>query len=199
MTFNVLLPLLVAAMLAHATTVAAVEAFHPHRKGGPQGISHHFGNMQPIRSRSCLFAKLCAPRSWRLRRMRPSRTCATLCFASRCNADSICFPWWMPKDASAASLPQAIARSHAIRRAGGVTRRYSARPCRCESGRALRVVVFRMAETGLTRMPVIESDGGKLVGMVSLEDLLLARVRISPKNGIASGFSNCASLSAAGD
>jgi len=41
----------------------------------------------------------------------------------------------------------------------------------------LRVVVFRMAETGLTRMPVIESDGGKLVGMVSLEDLLLARVR----------------------
>ncbi len=41
----------------------------------------------------------------------------------------------------------------------------------------LRVVVFRMAETGLTRMPVIESDSGKLVGMVSLEDLLLARVR----------------------
>ena len=41
----------------------------------------------------------------------------------------------------------------------------------------LRAVVFRMAETGLTRMPVIESDSGKLVGMVSLEDLLLARVR----------------------
>jgi CBS domain-containing protein len=34
-----------------------------------------------------------------------------------------------------------------------------------------------MAETGLTRMPVIESESGKLVGMVSLEDLLLARVR----------------------
>jgi CBS domain-containing protein len=39
------------------------------------------------------------------------------------------------------------------------------------------MVVYRMAETGLTRMPVVESDGGKLVGMVSLEDLLMARVR----------------------
>jgi CIC family chloride channel protein len=41
----------------------------------------------------------------------------------------------------------------------------------------LRVVVFRMAETGFTRLPVVGSDGGKLVGMISLHDLLLARVR----------------------
>jgi len=41
----------------------------------------------------------------------------------------------------------------------------------------LRVVVFRMAETGFTRMPVVENDSGKLVGMISLDDLLLARVR----------------------
>jgi CIC family chloride channel protein len=41
----------------------------------------------------------------------------------------------------------------------------------------LRMVVYRMAETGLTRMPVVDSDTRKLVGMVSLEDLLLARVR----------------------
>jgi len=40
----------------------------------------------------------------------------------------------------------------------------------------LRVVVYRMAETGVTRMPVVES-GGKLAGMISLEDLLRARVR----------------------
>jgi CBS domain-containing protein len=39
----------------------------------------------------------------------------------------------------------------------------------------LRAVVFRMAETGFTRMPVVED--GKLVGMVALHDLLLARVR----------------------
>jgi CIC family chloride channel protein len=57
----------------------------------------------------------------------------------------------------------------------------------------LRIVVFRMAETGLTRMPVIESDGGKLVGMISLEDMLLARVRNLTKNATGNGFWNCAS------
>jgi len=41
----------------------------------------------------------------------------------------------------------------------------------------LRVVVFRMAETGLTRLPVVDSDSGQLAGMISLHDLLLARVR----------------------
>jgi H+/Cl- antiporter ClcA len=42
---------------------------------------------------------------------------------------------------------------------------------------SLRVVVSRMAETGFTRMPVVEEDGGTLMGMISLEDLLGARVR----------------------
>jgi CBS domain-containing protein len=41
----------------------------------------------------------------------------------------------------------------------------------------LRVVAHRMAETGLTHFPVVERDGRKLAGMVSLEDLLKARAR----------------------
>ncbi|HZS49745.1 MAG TPA: CBS domain-containing protein, partial [Bryobacterales bacterium] len=42
----------------------------------------------------------------------------------------------------------------------------------------LRLVVYRMAETGLTRFPVVERGGhGKLVGMIALKDLLQARVR----------------------
>jgi CBS domain-containing protein len=42
----------------------------------------------------------------------------------------------------------------------------------------LRVIVNRMAETGLTRLPVVDSSTGrKLVGLVSLEDLLRARTR----------------------
>ena len=40
----------------------------------------------------------------------------------------------------------------------------------------LRVVVNRMASSGFTRMPVLDSDG-KLAGMVSLQDLLGARTR----------------------
>jgi CIC family chloride channel protein len=40
------------------------------------------------------------------------------------------------------------------------------------------VVVNRMAETGITRLLVVERDDpGKLVGIVSLNDLLQARVR----------------------
>jgi CBS domain-containing protein len=42
----------------------------------------------------------------------------------------------------------------------------------------LRVVVYRMAETGFTRFPVVQrGDVRKLVGMVALEDLLRARTR----------------------
>jgi len=42
----------------------------------------------------------------------------------------------------------------------------------------LRVVVYRMAETGLTRFPVVErGEDRRLAGMVSLDDLLRARTR----------------------
>ena len=41
----------------------------------------------------------------------------------------------------------------------------------------LRVVVNRMAEEGATRLPVVERETGKLLGMVSLDDLLKARTR----------------------
>jgi CBS domain-containing protein len=41
----------------------------------------------------------------------------------------------------------------------------------------LRAVVQRMAETGRTRMPVVDRDAGQLAGMVSLRDLLTGRVR----------------------
>jgi len=41
----------------------------------------------------------------------------------------------------------------------------------------LRTVVHRMAETGFTRMPVVEPESGKLVGLVALDDLLKARSR----------------------
>jgi chloride channel protein, CIC family len=42
----------------------------------------------------------------------------------------------------------------------------------------LRAVVYRMAETGRTRLPVVDpADSRKLLGMISLNDLLHARVR----------------------
>jgi chloride channel protein, CIC family len=41
----------------------------------------------------------------------------------------------------------------------------------------LRVIVYRMAESGVTRMPVVERHTRELVGMIALRDLLRARVR----------------------
>ncbi len=41
----------------------------------------------------------------------------------------------------------------------------------------LRVVVYRMAESGFTRFPVLDPKNDQLVGMVSLDDLLRARTR----------------------
>lgn len=50
-----------------------------------------------------------------------------------------------------------------------------AQPAVCYPDEPLRLVVMRMAETGLTRFPVIERGSRQLVGMVSLDDLLQAR------------------------
>ena len=41
----------------------------------------------------------------------------------------------------------------------------------------LRVVVYRMAENGFTRMPVVDRETRKFLGLVSLDDLLKARAR----------------------
>jgi chloride channel protein, CIC family len=41
----------------------------------------------------------------------------------------------------------------------------------------LRIVVNRMAERGITRMPVVDRETQKLLGLVTLEDLLKARTR----------------------
>jgi H+/Cl- antiporter ClcA len=46
------------------------------------------------------------------------------------------------------------------------------------AGEPLRLVVYRMAERGVTRMPVVNSeDDNRLAGMVSLQDLLHARTK----------------------
>ena len=55
----------------------------------------------------------------------------------------------------------------------------------------LRAVVFRMAETGFTRLPVVDG-GGQLAGMISLRDLLMAASEISMKSGSGNGCCNYA-------
>jgi len=52
-----------------------------------------------------------------------------------------------------------------------------AEPLEALPDETLRAVVYRMAEEGVTRLPVVERETGKLLGMVSLADLLKARMR----------------------
>jgi H+/Cl- antiporter ClcA len=49
------------------------------------------------------------------------------------------------------------------------------RPIVAYPDESLRAVVYRMAETGLTRFPVVDRQNGRLIGMVALTDLLKAR------------------------
>ncbi len=42
----------------------------------------------------------------------------------------------------------------------------------------LRAIAFRMAETGVTRLPVVHRRDNRLIGMIALRDLLTARTRI---------------------
>src|SRR6185295_4555125 len=49
------------------------------------------------------------------------------------------------------------------------------RPIVAYPDESLRMIVYRMAETGLTRFPVVNREHRRLVGMIALTDLLKAR------------------------
>jgi CBS domain-containing protein len=51
-------------------------------------------------------------------------------------------------------------------------------PVVAHSDEPLRVIAFRMAETGVTRVPIVHRGSGVFAGMIALSDLLSARGRI---------------------
>lgn len=73
-------------------------------------------------------------------------------------------------------LREILSRSHpAGATIGGLVHRM---PTVAYTNEPLRMVVNRMAEKGFTRMPVVYPEGGKLAGMISLDDLLKGRARV---------------------
>jgi len=172
---NVLLPLLVAAMLAHATTVLLLKRSILTEKVARRGF--HLTREYAIDPLEILF----------VREVMRTKIVA------------------LPADATIDDLRSTLVREPANRgqhlypvvdserRLKGVITRKKIRhlidsgpseafvtevlrdPVVAGPEEPLRFVVSRMAETGLTRMPVVEGD--RLVGMVSLTDLLKARVR----------------------
>ena len=173
---NVILPLLLASVIAHAFTVLTLR-------------------------RSILTEKV-ARRGYHLSREYSVDPLEILFVREVMRSDIVA----LPADASVADLSQSLSDDHSRRRqglypvvdsdkklVGVVSREELQQLVHHKNGRQLadlaqqdpqvaypdeplRVVVYRMAETGVTRFPVVERDGSRrLAGMVSLDDLLKAR------------------------
>lgn len=77
-----------------------------------------------------------------------------------------------------ADVEKALAELGAHNGASSVGDIARANPVEAYPDEPLRLAVYRMAEKGVTRMPVVErNDSRRLLGTVTLEDLLVARVR----------------------
>jgi chloride channel protein, CIC family len=75
------------------------------------------------------------------------------------------------------SLRQLLAEPHVKRHP--LQTKNGAEPVVAYADEPLRIIAYRMAETGFSRLPVLEREGSrKLVGMISLQDLLQARTRV---------------------
>jgi CIC family chloride channel protein len=174
---NVLLPLLVAAMLAHATTVlllkrsiltekVARRGFHLTREYATDPLEILFVR-EVMRTKLVAFPAEATVEDLRHTLVRePSQRGQHL----------------YPVVDSERHVKGVITRKQLralveSRAAGASLGDVLRQPVVAYADEPLRVVVFRMAETGLTRLPVIDSASGQLAGMISLHDLLLARVR----------------------
>jgi CBS domain-containing protein len=173
---NVLLPLLVAAILAHATTVLLLKRSILTEKVARRGfhISREYATdpLEILFVREVMRTKLVAlPANATVEQLRhmmlrePAHRGQHLYpvvdgerrVSGVITRKQLC--------AFAQSAPEA-SLSHILRK-----------PVFAHPDQPLRIVVVRMAETGLTQMPVVDSESGKLVGMITLRDLLMARVR----------------------
>jgi len=173
---NVILPLLLASVIAHAFTVLSLRRSILTEKVARRG--YHLSREYAVDPLEILFVREV---------MRPDIVA-------------------LPADATIADLAESLHDAHSPRRQSlypvvdadkklvGVVPRHQLRELVQEqNGRRLaevvkrdpevaypdeplRVTVYRMAETGFTRFPVVENDGSRrLAGMVSLDDLLKAR------------------------
>jgi H+/Cl- antiporter ClcA len=168
---NVLLPLLVAVTIAHAFTVLVLRRSILTEKVSRRG--YHLSSEYAIDPLEILFVREV---------MRP---------------DVVALPADLARAAEGAVLGNGQRqRLYPVvdgeRRLVGVVRRRHVRALLDPHGRELverdpvvaypdeplRAVAYRMAETGLTRFPVVErGEAGRLIGMIALVDLLEARVR----------------------
>jgi len=172
---TVMLPLLVAAMLAHATTVLLLKRSILTEKVARRGfhITREYATdpLEIIFVREVMRTNVVAiPAGTRVSDIQP------MMLRESSNRGQHLFPVVTADRQVQGVITRKELR--AITQSSDPDRALELRqPVVAYADEPLRVVVFRMAETSLTRMPVLEPGTQKLLGMVSLEDLLKARVR----------------------
>ena len=177
--FNALLPLLVANVLAYTVTRPAAEAIDPDGKSGRRGF--HLSREYSVDPLEILF-------------VREVMRTSVAAFAAATTVEEAAshlrpdhsprgqhlYPVLDSEDRLAGVITRKDLRKLAAEHDGAqeIGEFIRCAPEVACTNEPLRAVVNRMASTGCTRMPVLDpAENGKLVGMVSLEDLLRARVR----------------------
>ena len=173
---NVLLPLLVAAMLAHATTVLLLKRSILTEKVARRGF--HITREYATDPLEILFARevmrtnlVVLPAAATLEEARGAL------IHGGAQRGQLLYPVINHERRLVGVVTRNQLRKLIEKRAPGHLGEILRKPVVAYSDEPLRVVVFRMAETGFTRFPVVDPDTAELVGMISLRDLLLARVR----------------------
>jgi CBS domain-containing protein len=176
---NMLLPLLIAVVVAHGFTVLVLKRSILTEKIARRG--YHLSREYAVDPLEILFARevmrinvAALPATASLER------CADLLHADHPAGPQRLYPVVDDQGRLAGVVTRADLRRVARPDGGGMTSdlRSVVRspPTVVYPDEPLRVVVHRMALTGLTRFPVVErGDGRRLAGMISLEDLLKAR------------------------
>jgi CBS domain-containing protein len=176
--FNVLLPLLVANVLAYAVSVLILRRSILTEKVSRRG--YHLSREYSVDPLEILFVRevmrasvvafaAATPLEEAAHHLRPDHSPRGQHLYPVLDAQH-----WLVGVITRRDLRKLAAEHHGTRAIGEFAR---SSPVVAYANEPLRVVVDRMASSGFTRMPVLDPGEKKLVGMVSLQDLLHARAR----------------------
>jgi chloride channel protein, CIC family len=179
---TVLLPLLLAVTIAHGFTVLTLRRSILTEKVSRRG--YHLSCEYSIDPLEIIFAREVARTAVvaLAADATPDRVATALSSATKTRHEQRLFPVIDPDRRVVGVITRgglrqwlAPANGGAARPLGEVIER---EPIVAYDDEPLRLIVFRMAETGLTRLPVVSRLDRTLVGMIALTDLLTARTRI---------------------
>ena len=176
---NMLLPLLIAVTIAHGFTVLALRRSILTEKVARRG--YHLSREYAVDPLEILFAReVMRSNIFTLSATTRRDTVAEVLRPDPTRPLQRLFPVVDESAHLAGVVTRADLESIQARSTNGaeldITSTMRATPILAHPDEPLRVVVHRMAETGLTRFPVVtRGDERKLVGMIALDDLLKAR------------------------